>query len=180
MASSGITVNIDLSFFQIGLIIDDSFGHIQETLWIKSASRWAKAKSTSPPARSTYFQWKGNKDYNIRWKIIFTGRLSGDKKGPGERGAVLQGGVRLFRLEQERHHSHQVGKHQCHSKWGWLPLIIKGTLVIDCKHFQINTRFSSSVIFSVRWGGLDRTPQMWRSSQERYQFSEEFCFLVTW
>ena len=47
------TVNIDLSFFQTGLIIDHSFGHIQETLWTKSASRWAKAKSISPPARST-------------------------------------------------------------------------------------------------------------------------------
>ena len=43
-----------------------------------------------------------------------TGPFLGDKEGPGERGAVLQGGVRLFRLEQERHHSHQVGKHQCH------------------------------------------------------------------
>ena len=48
---------------------------------------------------------------------LHTGRLSGDKEGPGERGAVLQGGLRLFRLEQERHHSHQVGKHHCHSKW---------------------------------------------------------------
>ena len=43
----------DLSFLQTGLIIDHSFGHIQETLWTKSASRWAKAKSISPPARST-------------------------------------------------------------------------------------------------------------------------------
>ena len=56
----------------------------------------------------------------LHWSI-----LSGDKEGPGERGAVLQGGVRLFRLEQERHHSHQVDATQNDA----LLLIIKGTLV---------------------------------------------------
>ena len=101
MGSSGITVNIDLSFFQTGLIIDHSFGHHPRNIMNQISQQMSQGQIHITSCQvNIYFEVKSKQrildgKLSSHWSIIRRQRRTGrTRSGLTRRPSTISTGTR--------------------------------------------------------------------------------------